>query len=200
MNVSPKHFILGLLVLIAIAGVIEFQYAKTHPSDETPAYHIHADVSVVVNGKRLPFTDFLLYQNPVGCEDTTVTNHSGEIEAHFHNGNDQVAHFHAPDVTWRQFWQARNVTITDTCLSLPTGEQWCNAPGAAWQMRVNGQGVSWNLDVKPADLDRVLLWYGPPATQANFDSFVSNDSCIYSGKCPERGTAPAELCGQKETP
>ncbi|VVC71729.1 Uncharacterised protein [uncultured archaeon] len=218
MALSVKAFLLFLILAIAIAGVIESDYAKAHPRLEgaeggtgeatptpAPEYHVHADVSVVVNGQRLPFTDFLLYQNPVACDDVkpgTESHNDGGIEAHFHNGNDKVAHYHAPGITWRQFWQARKVVMTSTCVSLPTGESWCNdeSTGDRWQMVLNGKLVAWNPDTVPRNLDRVLFAYSRPLTQGaaklEFDAQVSDDACIYSGSCPSRGTAPAESCGQ----
>ena len=47
------------------------------------------------------------------------------------------------------------------------------------------------------DEDKVLLYYGDHSRE-NIESWfeqISNDACIYSYTCPERGTPPPESCG-----
>jgi len=49
----------------------------------------------------------------------------------------------------------------------------------------------------PVDDDRILLYYGE-ATNTMIATYLENipdDSCYYSGTCPERGVAPDEECG-----
>jgi len=64
---------------------------------------------------------------------------------------------------------------------------------------VNGKPVINLRDLEIKDLDRVVLAFvangTAPEIGKNFDSLVSNDACIPSNKCPERGKPPQESCG-----
>ena len=43
------------------------------------------------------------------------------------------------------------------------------------------------IPYQPQDLDRILITDGPVVA-------VADDACIYSLKCPDRGTPPPEKC------
>jgi hypothetical protein len=49
-------------------------------------------------------------------------------------------------------------------------------------------------DYEFTDLDRILITYGDMAGVADQISSVSDLACMYSEKCPERGTPPTENC------
>lgn len=91
---------------------------------------------------------------------------------HLHDKNGKVVHMHKEGVTLGEL-------LTSIKLSVKG------------KLYVNGKLVEGDLNsYAPKDLDRVLITDGP-----NSDlSLVSDDACIYSEKCPERGTPPPETC------
>ncbi|HTK03264.1 MAG TPA: thioredoxin domain-containing protein [Alphaproteobacteria bacterium] len=91
-------------------------------------------------------------------------------DIHVHDGNGKVVHLHAKNITLKRFFDSIKLTIL---------------PGTKGY--VNGKLVDNILEYVPQDLDRIVVGNGP------IDA-VSNDACIYSEKCPERGKPPTEAC------
>jgi len=89
---------------------------------------------------------------------------------HFHDGNGKVVHVHKTGVALSELFNSFK-------LSIPAGT-------IAY---VNGKKVSNILNYVPQDLDQILIG-------SSNVSLVSNDACIYSLKCPARGTPPPEDC------
>jgi hypothetical protein len=52
-------------------------------------------------------------------------------------------------------------------------------------------------EYEPVDDDSILLYYGDPQNESiqSYIEEIPDDSCYYSGTCPERGIAPPESCG-----
>ncbi len=91
-------------------------------------------------------------------------------DIHFHDGNGKVVHIHKKGATLRQLFDSFKLSIPSGALAY-----------------VNGKKVENILSYAPQDLDRILIG------SSNIN-LVSNDACIYSEKCPERGTPPPENC------
>ncbi len=89
---------------------------------------------------------------------------------HMHDGNGKVVHLHKAGIALREFFKSISVTVPENI-----------------EAYVNGKKVEAILDYIPHDLDQVLIG------SSNL-KLVSNDSCIYSEKCPERGKPPTENC------
>lgn len=89
---------------------------------------------------------------------------------HFHDGNGKVVHLHKEGVVLKTLFDSFD-------LSIPAGSE----------AYVNGIKNEDILNYAPQDLDQILIG------SSDFSS-VSSDSCIYSLKCPERGTPPPEEC------
>jgi hypothetical protein len=116
---------------------------------------------------------------------------------HLHDNNDSVIHFHAPGISLVTFLNSISFTLDESCFSI--GEtKYCNTATEKLLLYVND--IDRTTDIAtyiPADNDRVLLYYGErdQATIEPWLSRVTDRACIYTGTCPERGTAPAEECG-----
>ena len=95
-----------------------------------------------------------------------------DSDTHVHNNKGQVVHIHKEGTTLGQFF--RSVGLT------PKGKLFVN----------NKEVVGDIMSYAPKDLDRIIV-----SDSANIDyGSVSDDACIYSEKCPERGTPPPEEC------
>ncbi len=93
-----------------------------------------------------------------------------DSDVHVHDGNGKVVHIHKKGITLKRFFDSIKIF-------LPVGTKGY----------VNGKKLENILDYTPEDLDRILIG------SSNLNS-VSDDACIYSEKCPERGKPPTEAC------
>jgi protein-disulfide isomerase len=91
-------------------------------------------------------------------------------DIHFHDGNGKVVHVHAAGLPLSRLFNSLKITFPLDVVGY-----------------VNGKKVENILSYVPQDLDRIVVGEGPIEA-------VSNDACIYSLKCPERGTPPPEEC------
>ncbi|HET7098736.1 MAG TPA: thioredoxin domain-containing protein [Patescibacteria group bacterium] len=89
---------------------------------------------------------------------------------HFHDGNGKVVHMHKAGITLKQLFDSFKLTIPNNTVAY-----------------VNGKKVENITNYAPLDLDRILIGSTNLTT-------VSDESCIYSLKCPTRGTPPPEEC------
>jgi hypothetical protein len=160
-------------------------YALDATSD---AYHIHADFIIQ--------TRDLVHDLGTTELSSTAENLLSD-SAHLHDENGSVLHMHAENYSFVEFLASLKINLTQDCLSI-AGENYCNSDIEKINLFVNG--ALWEKsfsDYVPNDLDKVLLYYGdsnPEAIQANLNK-ITDDACIYSGTCPDRGIAPPESCG-----
>lgn len=192
-NATPTFFLNGQK-LDSPASVDEFKRLITdaiqnRPISQTPSdkVHIHNNLSVVMDGKRLDFTQ-AKYQSTEEKElDSAV---------HVHDGVGDILHIHEPNIVLGRFFSSVGMNLTDDCLTLDTKEQYCSNETKKLQLFVNGNPIQQIAIYQPKDLEKILLRYGAP-DQATIDkelAAVTDTACIYSEKCPERGTPPTEAC------
>lgn len=164
-------------------------YAFTVTPDPK-AVHVHADFLMYLNHERYRFTDDR-YQS---------TSEDPQHEhLHFHNHNDHVIHRHAADQTFTDFLASLNYTLTEECLVTDAGTTFCDAEDNSQKLQiyVNGIPLENHGDYVFADEDKILVYYGDPrdARVATYLEEITDDACLHSGTCPERGVAPPEECG-----
>lgn len=90
-------------------------------------------------------------------------------DIHFHDGKGDLVHVHKAHATLKELFDSFGMTFANV------------------KMYVNGKENSSLLSYEPQDLDKILITDGPIVA-------VSDDACIYSEKCPERGKPPVEKC------
>ncbi len=164
---KPILFALPLLLLFGCLGPLPIgQYGSAHE---------HADFKVYIDGKAFDFT-LEKYQSPLG---------SGQGEencgmdtsrlAHLHNGDGDIAHKHATGVTWSYFFSTLGMNFTSSCLTLDTGEKYCNSQEKRWKFFVNRAEVGNLPEDEIHDLDQALFTYGALEGQlkAQLDSVTS---------------------------
>lgn len=168
--------------------------------------HTHADFAVWIDGKEVDFA-----QDKYMSGASTDANHDQEIGnrkyLHLHDGIGHVIHRHKPGLTLAQFFETIGVTFRKNGLNLCMaidGKESCENEAAHrnWIMTVNGIKQPF-LDTEYVfeDGDHLLLLLPQTDTEAGQNSEISealgvmtDDACLYSRTCPERGEPPAENC------
>lgn len=191
---STPTFYLNAAKLGSIRGYDEFkkivQDAMSNSDlniTEEEKYHAHFDLGIYLSGKAVDLS-LDKYQDS--------DKNKLDPNAHFHDGNGKVIHLHKKGVTLGEFFKSLKMELTTTCFTLDSGVKNCNSGTKLLKMFVNGSQNSDFEKYVPQDLDRVLVTFGSETEkqiQTQIDS-VSDDSCIYSLKCPGRGKPPVENC------
>jgi hypothetical protein len=188
LNMKERIFV-GIILTTLIAGGGYYLYQKYNPftyyDDEV---HVHADFMVIVNDEWIRLTDEK-YQSSV-----KQVLHKN---VHLHDGKDDVVHRHADGITFANFLSSIGFTLTNECLTNDQGTSYCADDNNVLTLYVNGVPKTILTEYIPEEEDKVLLYYGSPANPkiSEYQSAITNNSCFYSGTCPERGIAPPESCG-----
>jgi len=185
----------GLLTYIMLPDVPDHNHYHADHHDNHPIadpydteYHVHADFHIVVNNTLLNLDD-----------DQFQTTSQQELhpDLHLHDNNGDVKHIHAEGLTFAEFLGSLDIELTDSCLTLDN--TYCSGEVEEVLLFVNGELFTQPISTYiPVDDDSILLYYGmyDEALIAKHLSNVPDDSCYYSGTCPERGVAPPESCGE----
>jgi protein-disulfide isomerase len=136
---------------------------------KTEAFHTHANFRVYVNGAPVDFS-IAKYQGANGKDlDENI---------HLHDNKGDLIHIHKQGITLGEF-------ITSLKFELPKTAK----------LYVNGKEQKEFLKYIPQDLDKLLITDATDNTVIQKQlSSVPDDACIYSLKCPSRGTPPTENC------
>lgn len=119
--------------------------------------------------------DLKVYLNGTAIDFTLPKYQDGKTNVldpniHFHDGNGKVVHVHKENIPLKELFDSFKLVIPDGTIAY-----------------VNGKKIDNILSYVPQDLDQILIG------SSNLNT-VSNDACIYSLKCPARGTPPPEDC------
>lgn len=153
--------------------------------------HTHADFSVFIHGEPVDFSGDE-YMSGLSTDDTT---HDEEDEyhheyLHLHDHLGTVIHRHKPGLTLSEFFQSLEVNASSDCFM-----DECNTPDEYWRMFVNGAEVPMDMEYAFVDIDQILLTFG--ASDADVQeqlTHMTEEACLYSRTCPQRGDPPAENC------
>ncbi len=210
LNSTPTFFLNGQKInnpgnFDAFRAQIEAALANTPLQDinandlaNAPDAHLHADFAVYINGKAIDFS-LPKYQSKAPSTTTTSTDdEKGALDpyTHLHDGNGHIIHVHKQGVTLGYFFQTLGMDFDKNCFKRDTGEVSCTDATHSLKFFVNGARSELNDTYEIKDLDRILISYGP-FTDNSLDTqiaSVTNNACIYSETCPERGPAPKEEC------
>lgn len=150
-------------------------------------YHAHTGFKVYLNGKVQDFSQDK-YQSKEGKELNK--------DIHLHDNNGDIIHLHKQGKVLGEFFSSLGITFTNTCFDFNGGGKNCSDGKNTLRFYVNGKINPSFASYVPADLDRILITFGNSSEeeiQKQINS-VSDTACIYSEKCPERGTPPTEHC------
>lgn len=181
-------FIIGVLIGgFFVNGLIHDSH-DYYSLDGEEGYHIH--------------TDFLIQTRETvhdlgTAELMSTAEHQLSHDVHLHDDNGDVLHMHAENVSFVDFLQSIHIDLNQDCLII-NDEDYCQTGDETLTLFVNEE--IWQQDFAnyiPQDLDRVLVYYGNLADSPiqNYLDAIPDESCIYSGSCPDRGVAPPESCG-----
>lgn len=159
------------------------------PITTTPIekYHAHTGFKVYLNGKAFDFSQSQ-YQSTEAKELNK--------DVHLHDGNGDIIHFHKKDISLNDFFSSLGMDLTSTCFSVRADEKYCSSGNNKLSFYVNGKENPDYDSYKPQDLDRILITFGS-LTKGEIDkqiASVSDNACLFSEKCPERGKPPIENC------
>ncbi|EKE15436.1 MAG: protein-disulfide isomerase [uncultured bacterium] len=193
-NSTPTFFLNGVKLTnpssfddfkAIIAGEIAKNPIK---QEESQSVHFHFDLKISLFGKAL---DLSLPKYQSDQEGNEL-----DEKIHLHDGNGKVVHIHARGSTLGYFLKTIGFTFDGVCLETDSKEKYCKKDLNTLKIFINGKEIENAMNYEPKDLDQILIYYGED-NQELIDqeiSLVSNDSCIYSEKCPEKGTPPEEKC------
>ena len=155
--------------------------------EPTPEYHTHADFLMVINDEEFDFNKSTYM--------STEYHHLSE-DTHMHDFNPRVLHFHSQSATLGDFFRSIGMSIDSRCIS--TGnESFCSNGTDNLLVYVNERPLLLNYSsYAPADLDRILIYYGPKIPGQKILNSVTSESCIYSKRCipPIGFNMPQESC------
>lgn len=148
--------------------------------------HEHADIKIYLAGKKLDLSQ-AKYQS---TEDKEL-----DPDIHLHDGNGDVVHKHRQGVTLGDLFTSLKIQFNKDCLELDTGVKYCTDETNSLKFMVNGKANDQFDKYIFTDLDKILISFGPKtdSLEAQLRS-LTDDACMYSEKCPERGKPPTENC------
>lgn len=150
--------------------------------------HVHSDFLLYINDREIDLTADR-YQSSASS-----TKHAF---IHLHDGFDNVVHRHKEDITFVSFLESLGFIVTNSCIALETKEQFCTDEDSMLRLYVNGKPITDIEKYVTQEEDQIFLYYGNKQSSQIQEQInaVTEDSCLYSGTCPEKGEPPAESCG-----
>lgn len=181
-------FIAGIVIAYTGGTFLKADDGHFHRHDETNEYHIHTDTLMIINDEIIDKSD------PKYMSSIEQILHP---DAHFHDESDNIMHLHAEGISLGEFYGSLGFTLTDTCLTVPGNEPNCTNEANELLLFINSTPTTSIASYVPSDNDRLLIYYGVPDadTIPTYLEQITDESCIYSGTCPERGMPPPESCG-----
>ncbi|MCH8003707.1 MAG: hypothetical protein IH934_03660 [Nanoarchaeota archaeon] len=113
--------------------------------------HRHADIKVYILGNPIDFS-VSKYQ----MQDDLV---------HFENRDGDVVHTHALGVTIGHMFETLGMSIDSECLTLDTGNKYCNKGNAEFKVFIKREGTNWQQIFNSQgyiiqQYDKILVTYG----------------------------------------
>ncbi len=166
-----------IAVLVIVAAAVIGIYLVTAPAPRQPMLgdvHKHADFKLYVNGEAFNFSQ----EKYMTTENRTLSPF-----IHLHDLEGEVIHQHITGATLAEFFESFGMAFNNTCFALDNGNAFC---GGELKMFVNGRLNNEFGNYEFNDLDKILITYGGNDSTQQLNS-VTDNACIHSGKCPERG-------------
>lgn len=196
MAFSKHSFWTYSVALLLVAGVVVGglwywgEISASPAVGEYKPYHTHADVALFLNGQKIDLSEEKYMSTPERALSKYV---------HLHDGKGNVVHFHAQNISIKTFLQSLGFAFDEEqgCVLTDENVSWCVNENSTWKIWVNGGDATFGFDYVPADLDRILISFGSETREQLLEQFslVTDEACIQSEKCPERGSpSPESSC------
>lgn len=150
--------IISIIVAASIIGGTLFFTAKNKTEPEKiikeeqiteigklDSTHKHLSILIFING--VPMN---LSQNKYMLKDSRV---------HFEDGNGSIVHVHTTGITLPFFLNTIGIDLQNKCISIDTGDQYCNTASKILRIIVNGNEVTNIESYKLKHDDRILVDY-----------------------------------------
>ncbi len=143
----------------------------------------HADILVMINGQALDFSASKYQSTNEKMRDPYVQ---------LRDGKGTLIRLGRAHVTLGDYFKTVGMLFESRCLKLDTGTTYCNDSANSLKLFVNGIQNDQFDAYTIQDLDRILISYGPneDATIEVQKQSITDEACIYSEKCPQRGKPP----------
>lgn len=179
-----SKYVISIIALVLVLS-LSFLYINnfsSHSQDHSD-YHAHADFKLYVGSQ------FYNLSQEQFMSDSTESALTPRV--HLHDLNSNVIHYHSRQVSLGYFIESLGFNFNESCFVTVENNSYCLDDGYVIKTIVNGEEVTNGYEYVAEDLDRILIYVGLEEN-FSFDLFdlVTNDSCLYSEKCPERGSAP----------
>lgn len=176
------------LVVLAACGTPK-------PAVNPDPNHTHADMAVWIEGVKIDFSkDLYMSGSSKEGEDHSQDHHQ---YFHLHDGNGDVIHRHKPGLTLGEFFSSLpgiryrgNEFLFMDCLG-------CAHAEGSFQTKLYVNGVE-NVEGSSyafSDIDHIVITdtTDPVELRTQLRS-ITDEACLYSRTCPERGDPPTENC------
>lgn len=190
-SLKKQLIAMGVILVIVLVGagiyIHQSQQNKQIVADHSDEIHVHSDFLLVLGGQTFDLSDDR-YQST-----TYDVKHPA---FHLHDGVSTMLHRHAEGITMQEFLESLNFVVSKGCLSTDSGNQYCADDSNKLAFYANNDKVDdWQNYVNQQE-DQLLLYHGPKDQEVVWGWLdkVTDESCIYSGTCPERGDPPYESC------
>ncbi len=141
--------------------------------------HWHADFALYIRGERYDFDQARFISDEEVERSENV---------HIHQPRPNLVHVHREQTTWREFFTSLGFELTDTCLTLPDGEQLCETETERLSFILNGVKLDSLAFEDITNIDRALISYGSESDDELLQQFalVTDEACIVGLQCAER--------------
>ncbi len=179
---------------ILLAFVLVACTQKT-PAKNPDPNHTHADFAVWIDGTQMDFSGSEFMSGSSNADDPDHQKHDEYL--HLHDENGSVIHKHKSGFTLADFFATLKVGFTEKCFSsgvpMQDGEVCSENP---FRLFVNGTEQPFDdLRYVFSDEDKILITNTTDDLQVRNElQKITDDACLYSKTCPERGEPPAENC------
>lgn len=179
------------LLAVSLAACTWFSGPAVNPDPN----HAHADFAVWFEDQQVDFgrPEFMSEAPAEGAAEGT-DDHLHKY-FHLHDGNGHVVHSHKPGQPLSEFFASLGMEFTEECFRLDPDHAVCTGAMGTLRMFVNGDEVPVNPAYVFEDLDKILIVFA--STEESVENALekmTDDACLYSRTCPERGDPPTENC------
>ena len=183
-----SSFAIGV-VCAGIIGLIISPTSSPHQATHGQPYvHVHADFAMILDHELVDFTDDRYQSHADAVKHPSL---------HLHNNDGHIIHRHAEGVTLGDFFSSLGFSISDTLIITDAGGEYRATDHERVLFFVNGHQKTGIADYVIADEDQLLIYFGDPSDDriTTYLANLTDEACIYSGTCPDRGIAPSSDCG-----
>lgn len=207
----------GVLLGMGVLGVVAF--VTYQPPVNPDPNHTHVDFAVWMDVEsdvleKLNFSspEFMSESESEETDDDHEAHgHQHHPYLHLHDGNGHVIHRHKPGLTIGDFFASigakmikgpiveRGETLDTDCFEWTMNNETntrCSGEFARMiRMFVNGQEVEYDPGYVFEDLDQIVIIHAQNDDEIQTAlKQMTDDACLYSKTCPERGEPPTENC------